>query len=105
MKGKTNGQRKHKTTTYVIVRYGSNAANQSCCNRAVLGSVEIPGRTRAQRERHLQARLGSQGAGTLHAVSTFSQDGGGYWEAYSNQFFRWIEAARATAEDRESAVS
>ena len=32
---------------YIVVRYGSNAANQSMCNRAVLGTVDGKNREQA----------------------------------------------------------
>jgi hypothetical protein len=61
--------------TYVVVRHGSNAANQSMCQRSVLGFVEAKDRDAAYAECHDR------------------------WTCYNNQQFELVSLSRARKAD------
>ena len=82
---------------YVIFRHGSNAANQSRTQDMALGIVEVPGHTRATRERALSDRLSMSLPGTLYATTVFVGDQGERWHAWHNQYFYWKPASRVAA--------
>jgi hypothetical protein len=65
--------------TYVVVRHGSNGANQSMCNRSVLGFVEAKDRDAAYTECHDR------------------------WTCYANQQFELIPVLQAKKADLEEA--
>lgn len=90
--------------TYIIIRYGSNSANQPMCHRAVLGTVEVEGKSPRTRQRQLQARLGASLVGTIHATTTFRRDDGSVWDAFNNQHFTWIPWSHAKADDKDAAL-
>ena len=65
---------------YIVVRHGSNAYNQSMCNRAVIGSVDARNRAEAMEL--------AQALGTV----------------YNNQYLELILWTRATVTDSNAAV-
>ena len=65
--------------TYVVIRHGSNAANQSMCMRAVLGLQEAPSHTKA---RELVAQR---------------------FTCYNNQHFELVPVSQARAADKRQA--
>lgn len=67
-----------RMTTYILVRHGSNSANQPMCPRAVIGMTDAD----------------SQGAA--------KQDTHGY-TLYQNQWIQAISWSRASRADREEA--
>lgn len=89
---------------YLIIRTGSNAANQSYTMRLVLGAVEIEGNSTTTRQRQLLDRFGSNAPGTLQATTTFRRDDGQCWHAYRNQAFYWKAWNRASAADKAACL-
>ena len=69
------------TRTYIVVRYGSNAANQSRRNRVVIGTVKAPGEVAAKEAARLR------------------------WTFYRNQYVEVIDlAGRTRKADRNAAA-
>jgi hypothetical protein len=69
-----------KTRQYLIIRYGSNAANQSMCNRAPVGTVEAS----------------SQGEAVAKMVGVVT--------VYNNQYLEAVPASKARVSDWDGAA-
>jgi protein-disulfide isomerase-like protein with CxxC motif len=84
-----------KKHEYLILRYGSNAANQHLCNRAAVAIVEAVSQAEARAKAY---------AGDVIASESYGYDGQPTLTVYNNQHLEAIPRSKARASEWDAVL-